>query len=43
MENVVKGPMRGELETVNDGGDLPKHLEGAVSLWCQLRGRVTQS
>ena len=37
----MKGPVRGELEVVDDRGDLPEYLEGAVLLQRQLHRRVT--
>ena len=43
VEDIVKGPMRGELEAVDDRRDLLEHFEGTISFWCQLHGWVTQS
>ena len=42
MEDIVKGPMRGELEALNNRRDLLEHLEGAVSSWRQFCRWVAQ-
>jgi hypothetical protein len=34
VKDIVKGPMRGELEAIDDGRDLLEHPKGAVSFWC---------
>ena len=34
MEDIVKGPVRGELEAIDDGRDLLEHPKGAISFWC---------
>ena len=34
VEDIVKGPVRGELEAIDDGRDLLEHPKGAVSFWC---------
>jgi hypothetical protein len=34
VKDIVKGPVRGELEAINDGRDLLEYPERTISFWC---------